>query len=112
MRPPGTSRIVCAHCQDTFLFNITNKALARCPHCRKVSSVGPTFARNKAILFTVIGLIFLAIGIGVTVGTFQIAKKSGGIYVVWVGAFVIGVINFIRALYYACMKVSRVEGPA
>eukprot|EP00092_Neocalanus_flemingeri_P029398 GFUD01031915.1.p1 GENE.GFUD01031915.1~~GFUD01031915.1.p1 ORF type:complete len:201 (+),score=64.00 GFUD01031915.1:72-674(+) len=33
---PGMCRVTCAHCHDTFLFNTTNNALARCPHCRKL----------------------------------------------------------------------------
>ncbi|EEB15258.1 transmembrane protein 55B, putative [Pediculus humanus corporis] len=36
---PGMVRVLCAHCGDTFLFNVINNSLARCPHCRKVSSV-------------------------------------------------------------------------
>ena len=31
------------------------------------SSVGSTFARNRALVFAMIGLLFLAVGIGVTV---------------------------------------------
>lgn len=50
-----------------FQFNITNRALARCPHCRRVSSVGPSYARSRAILFAVIGLFLIILGIGVTV---------------------------------------------
>ncbi|CAH1780461.1 unnamed protein product [Owenia fusiformis] len=112
MRSPGSSRIICAHCEETFLFNILNNALARCPHCRKVSSVGPNYARNRAIYYNIIGIIFLALGIGVTVGTYEAAKQQGGIYVAWIGAFVIGIVMMIRGIYFACMKVSTVEGPA
>jgi hypothetical protein len=50
-----------------FQFNTLTNALARCPHCRKVSSVGPDFARGRGILFAIVGLIFIALGIGVTV---------------------------------------------
>jgi len=32
-----------------------------------VSSVGPDFARGRGILFAIVGLIFVALGIGVTV---------------------------------------------
>jgi len=63
---PGMCRVTCAHCHDTFLFNTLNNALARCPHCRKVSSVGPEFARTRSIIFLVFGLIVLGIGIGIT----------------------------------------------
>jgi hypothetical protein len=31
------------------------------------SSVGSTFARNRAVIFAMIGLLFIAVGVGVTV---------------------------------------------
>ena len=42
------------------------------------SSVGPRFAKTRAMIFAVIGFIFLAAGIGVTVGTLDLAERSGG----------------------------------
>jgi len=63
---PGMCRVTCAHCHDTFLFNTLNNALARCPHCRKVSSVGPEFARTRSIIFLIFGLVTLGIAIGIT----------------------------------------------
>ena len=63
---PGMCRVTCAHCHDTFLFNTLNNALARCPHCRKVSSVGPEFARTRSIIFLIFGLVVLGIAIGIT----------------------------------------------
>ena len=59
-------RVTCSHCHDTFLFNTLNNALARCPHCRKVSSVGPEFARTRSIIFLIFGLVVLGIAIGIT----------------------------------------------
>ncbi|ELT94844.1 hypothetical protein CAPTEDRAFT_225202 [Capitella teleta] len=112
MRPPGMSRVLCAHCGDTFLFNIMNKALARCPHCRRVSSVGVQYARRRAIFFACVGVMFFALGIGITVGTSMYANKHGGIIVVYCGAFIFGIILLIKAIYYAAMKVSSIEGPA
>lgn len=52
--------------------------MARCPHCRKISSVGPDFARGRGIAFTIVGLIALVIAIAVTVSIFitpDILKK-------------------------------------
>ena len=40
---PSMRRVTCAHCHDNFLFNVAQNALARCPHCRKISSVGGDF---------------------------------------------------------------------
>ncbi|CAG0890597.1 unnamed protein product [Darwinula stevensoni] len=108
---PGMCRVTCAHCRDSFLLNTLNTVLARCPHCRKVSSVGPDGSRNRGILFLIIGLIFLGIGLGVTLGTYQSALKHGGIYLVYIGAFIVAVLALIRFLYYCTMKVSFIEGP-
>jgi len=108
---PGMCRVTCAHCHDTFLFNTLNNALARCPHCRKVSSVGPEFARTRFIIFLIFGLIVLGIGIGITVGTLSIAKDKSGMYVVYVGAFLVSMLLLLRSLYYCSMKVSLIEGP-
>nr|CAD7404146.1 unnamed protein product [Timema cristinae] len=108
---PGMCRVNCAHCHDTFLFNTLNNALARCPHCRKVSSVGPDFARGRGILFLVVAFLLLIVGIGVTVGTFQLVRRNGGIYVAYVGAFLLALLALARSLYYCFMKVSLIEGP-
>ncbi|CAH3031906.1 unnamed protein product [Pocillopora meandrina] len=102
-------RVTCGHCNEIFVFHTTSH-LARCPHCRRISSVGPNFARTRATIFAVIGFIFLAAGVGVTVGTLDLAKDSGGIYVVWIGAFVAGILNLIRSCYYCTMTVSSIEG--
>jgi len=108
---PGMCRVTCAHCHDTFLFNTLNNALARCPHCRKVSSVGPEFARTRSIIFLIFGLVVLGIGIGITVGTLSIAAQKGGMYVVYVGAFLVALLLLLRSLYYCSMKISLIEGP-
>jgi len=108
---PGMCRVTCANCHDTFLFNTLNNALARCPHCRKVSSVGPEFARTRSIIFLIFGLVVLGIGIGITVGTAHLAAQKGGLYVVYVGAFLIALLLLLRSLYYCSMKISLIEGP-
>jgi len=108
---PGMCRVTCAHCHDTFLFNTLNNALARCPHCRKVSSVGPEFARTRSIIFLVFGLIVLGIGIGITCGTYSMAHDKGGMYVVYVGAFLVALLLLLRSVYYCFMKISLIEGP-
>ncbi|KAK6632709.1 hypothetical protein RUM43_013479 [Polyplax serrata] len=106
---PGMIRVTCAHCSDTFLFNLLNNALARCPHCRKVSSVGPDFARGRGISFIIIGIILLLLGIGVTVGTYKMAKSSGGIYIAYIGVFLLSLLALGRSLYYFTMKVSVIS---
>lgn len=108
---PGMCRVCCAHCHDTFLFNTLNNALARCPHCRKISSVGPDFARGRGITFIIVGIIILIIAIGITVGTHAYAKSKGGIYIAYVGAFILAFVCLGRSIYYCTMKISMIEGP-
>uniref|UniRef100_A0A1B6M4A9 Phosphatidylinositol-4,5-bisphosphate 4-phosphatase n=1 Tax=Graphocephala atropunctata TaxID=36148 RepID=A0A1B6M4A9_9HEMI len=108
---PGLCRVGCVHCHDTFLFNTLTNALARCPHCRKVSSVGPDFARGRGIFFIIGGTIMLLLAIGVTAGSYAYALHNGGYYVAYVGAFIIALLCFFRSAYYCTMKVSVIDGP-
>lgn len=108
---PGMCRVCCAHCHDTFLFNTLNNALARCPHCRKISSVGPDFARGRGIVFIIVGIVALVIAIAITVGTYKLVKSNGGIYVAYVGAFLLALLSLGRSIYYCTMKISLIEGP-
>uniref|UniRef100_A0A0P4WDA8 Phosphatidylinositol-4,5-bisphosphate 4-phosphatase n=1 Tax=Scylla olivacea TaxID=85551 RepID=A0A0P4WDA8_SCYOL len=108
---PGMCRVTCAHCHDTFIFNTLNNALARCPHCRKVSSVGPEFARCRGIVFVVVALGFLGLGIALTCTTIGYTKNYPGIYVAYIVAFLISAILFYRTIYYCSMKISLIEGP-
>ena len=103
---PGMCRVICAHCHDNFLvsyqvnkkndweiiklfllfqFNTLNNALARCPHCRKVSSVGSDYARNRCLLFMFLFFVMTAIAIGVTAGTAHYAPEKSGLYALYIG---------------------------
>ncbi|KAK2706849.1 type I phosphatidylinositol 4,5-bisphosphate 4-phosphatase-B-like [Artemia franciscana] len=108
---PGMCRVSCGHCMQTFSFNILNKSLARCPHCTKVSSVGREFAKSRGIIFLILTATFLAIGIGVTAGTYTYASTHGGIYGVYVGLFLIALVLFIGSIYYLTMRISQNKGP-
>jgi len=106
---PSMRRVTCAHCLDNFLFNVAQNALARCPHCRKISSVGGDFKRNRGVLHFILGLMMLAVAIGVTVGTMQ--SKRAGLYILYTGLFVVSLLLMLRGIYYITMKTSQVEGP-
>lgn len=108
---PGMCRVTCAHCHDNFLFNTLNNALARCPHCRKVSSVGGEFSHKRGLTFCAVGFVLLIVAIGVTVGTESIASQKAGLYVLYVGLFVGALLVIMRGLYYCTMKISHVDGP-
>lgn len=58
---------------------------ARCPHCRKITSIGPAYARVRAVAFGLMALLMLIISISVTVGTAESAKHKGALYFLWIG---------------------------
>lgn len=69
-------------------------------------------AMMKGTRFAVLAVIFFAIALGVTLGTLSAAKThGGGIYVAYVGAFLVAFLLASRAVYYFAMKQSRIEGP-
>jgi Transmembrane protein 55A len=113
-----------------FQFNTLTNALARCPHCRKISSVGVDFARKRSNVYMAFGIIFLAIGIAVAWTTYAYAIVSSstsphdvvnnlydpfqdhtGIFLAYIGMFLVAGLLFARTLYYRRMKVSVIEGP-
>ncbi|GBN56206.1 hypothetical protein AVEN_28380-1, partial [Araneus ventricosus] len=59
-------QVSCAYCHSLFLFNTLTNALARCPHCRKVSSVGQRFSVSRGTMYMIAAFVMLIIGIGVT----------------------------------------------
>ncbi|ESO83068.1 hypothetical protein LOTGIDRAFT_133999 [Lottia gigantea] len=85
VRSPGSIRASCVHCQQIFIFDVSTRALARCPHCRNLSAVGTNYAKNRGHVCLILGLLFIGAGVGVTVGTLELAEQNGGIYVVWTG---------------------------
>lgn len=70
-------------------------------------------AIKKGSKFAVLALISFAIALGVTLGTLSAAKShGGGIYVAYVGLFLLSVLLASRAGYYFNMKPSTIiEGP-
>lgn len=74
--------------------------------------MGPQFARTRGILSLVVALVFLAITLGVALGTYQYAFEKKGIYVVYAGGFIAFLLFLLRSLYYLTMRVSHIEGPA
>ncbi|CAC5396449.1 TMEM55 [Mytilus coruscus] len=111
VRAPGSARFVCAYCTQVFVFNQGSALLARCPYCRRVSTAGNSSVRVRAWIYLIAGLIFLGAGIGVTVGTYELASETGGIYVAWIGAFISGVLFLIRAGYLFSIRMSEYAPP-
>jgi phosphatidylinositol-4,5-bisphosphate 4-phosphatase len=93
------------------MFNTLNNTLAKCPHCRQVSSVGRHFARTRATIFFVLSLVLLLVGIGITVGTMKAVQTTPILYALWGGVYLVALLLFLRFIYYVMMKISKVEGP-
>jgi len=107
---PGMCRVICSHCQDSFLFNTLQNKLARCPHCRRLSSVGHEFARTRGLVFIVMTVVFIAIALAVIFGTKQtIQNGSSGLIALDVILALIVLLLLMRAVYYLTIKVSTIE---
>ncbi|XP_029701118.1 type 2 phosphatidylinositol 4,5-bisphosphate 4-phosphatase isoform X1 [Takifugu rubripes] len=132
---PEGMRVVCGHCGNTFLgsedagssqplsslpgdgslpaqqqwMELRFNTLAKCPHCKKISSVGSALPRRRCCAYITIGMICIFIGVGLTVGTRGFASRYNATYVSWAVAYLLGLICLIRACYWGAIKVSYPE---
>lgn len=104
---PVGLRVICGHCFNTFLWTeISDRTLARCPHCRKVSSIGRRYPRRRSILCFLLFLVIVASTAGLMAGTYGPASKSHGIYVAWVLFILLALATLARTIYWRCLKIS------
>ncbi|KAM6949095.1 type I phosphatidylinositol 4,5-bisphosphate 4-phosphatase-B [Aplochiton taeniatus] len=104
---PVGIRVICGHCSNTFLWTeFSDRTLARCPHCRKVSSIGRRYPRRRSLLCFMLFVVFAASTAGLMVGTWRPAQEHGGIYASWFFMVVIAMLAMARTLYWACLKIS------
>ncbi|XP_013872867.1 transmembrane protein 55B-B [Austrofundulus limnaeus] len=105
-RPVGLM-VMCGHCTSTFLWTgISDRTLARCPHCRKVSSVGRHYPRKRSWLCFVLFVVAVASTIGLLVGTWKPAQALKGIYVSWVLLILLTLLALTRTVYWRCLRIS------
>ncbi|XP_023998727.2 type 2 phosphatidylinositol 4,5-bisphosphate 4-phosphatase [Salvelinus sp. IW2-2015] len=83
--------------------------LAKCPHCKKISSVGSALPRRRCCAYITVGMICIFIGVGLTVGTQDFASRYHATYVSWAFSYLLGLICLIRACYWGAIKVSYPE---
>ncbi|XP_028329810.1 type I phosphatidylinositol 4,5-bisphosphate 4-phosphatase-B-like isoform X2 [Gouania willdenowi] len=99
--------VVCGHCRQTFLWSeISDRTLARCPHCRKVSSTSRRYPRRRSLLCFLLFIVLVALTAGLLAGTWSPAQRLKGIYVVWLVAIVVTLVILARAVYWRCLKIS------
>ncbi|XP_052328947.1 type 2 phosphatidylinositol 4,5-bisphosphate 4-phosphatase isoform X1 [Oncorhynchus keta] len=109
VQPEGT-RVVCGHCGNTFLWmELRFNTLAKCPHCKKISSVGSALPRRRCCAYITVGMICIFVGVGLTVGTQDFASRYHATYVSWAFSYLLGLICLIRACYWGAIKVSYPE---
>lgn len=105
---PSGARVSCGHCGNTFLWTeFTDRTLARCPHCRKVSSIGQRYPRKRSLICFLLCLIFTIATAGLMAGTWWNARHYRGIYASWVFFLLLVLLTLVRALHWACMKISE-----
>ncbi|XP_012938200.1 type 2 phosphatidylinositol 4,5-bisphosphate 4-phosphatase [Aplysia californica] len=101
----------CVYCEENFVVR-TVSPFARCPSCRRLSALGVNHVRRRGYFYVVLAVVFLAGSIGVTVGTYESARHNGGIYVAWIGGFVLGIVFLIRAVCSFMIRTSHsIAGP-
>ncbi|CAH8428964.1 unnamed protein product [Dicrocoelium dendriticum] len=76
---------------------------ARCPHCRKVTSVGPAYARVRQVVYGILTLVALIIAIGVTVGTVDAARQNKALYFLWSVLYLLVVVLGLRTFVFLRM---------
>uniref|UniRef100_W5MVS0 Phosphatidylinositol-4,5-bisphosphate 4-phosphatase n=1 Tax=Lepisosteus oculatus TaxID=7918 RepID=W5MVS0_LEPOC len=127
---PEGMRVLCGHCGNTFLWmELRFNTLAKCPHCKKInlrklcqkdtasalkeclnkSSVGSALPRRRCCAYVTIGMMCIFIGVGLTVGTQDFARRYHATYVSWAFAYLLGLICLVRACYWGAVKVSYPE---
>ncbi|XP_061752711.1 type 2 phosphatidylinositol 4,5-bisphosphate 4-phosphatase [Nerophis ophidion] len=109
LQAEGT-RVVCGHCTNTFLWmELRFNTLAKCPHCKKISSVGSALPRRRCCAYISVGMMCLFIGVGLTVGTRDFAARYSATYLSWALAYLLGLICLLRACYWGAITVSHHE---
>ncbi|XP_051920438.1 type I phosphatidylinositol 4,5-bisphosphate 4-phosphatase-A-like [Hippocampus zosterae] len=107
-QPPVGVRVICGHCSNTFLWTeFSDRTLSRCPHCRKVSSVGRRYPRRRSLLCFMVFAVVATSTAGLMVGTWQPAQDSKGIYAAWVLLIFIAAFALARTVYWSCLKISQ-----
>ncbi|KAF7255210.1 hypothetical protein EG68_08427 [Paragonimus skrjabini miyazakii] len=100
----------CGFCYYRFFapnsFGLTSDA--KCPHCKHVTSVGPDFARIRALRLLEYALVALAVAIVTSVVTYVYRERTGGLYSVNLGLGFAGLVMVLKAVAYYRMPVSRI----
>lgn len=105
---PGKARAFCAHCNTLLTYNASS-AVVICPKCHKRSVVSRSRLNSFIALYFLLALVFIALGVGLTASSYMMASETGGVYFVWWGLVIVGVIWLVRASIYAGLNRSACD---
>ncbi|KAM7536825.1 hypothetical protein Aperf_G00000088717 [Anoplocephala perfoliata] len=91
--------------------NVNALIAARCPQCRKITSIGQAYSRTRWVAYLIATLIFLVIALAVTIGTASAAKSNHGLYFLWTVLYLLVLICAIQSIRYFKMPISAMEFP-
>jgi len=106
---PGIRRVKCGYCYERFLWNIEGNKFAHCPHCNRRSSINEHYKNAKTIKFLILGMLMLAIAIGILFLTTNQMNFKEWFIAIYVVMFVIAVALIGRCIFFLRMKQSRAD---
>ncbi|XP_061211605.1 type 1 phosphatidylinositol 4,5-bisphosphate 4-phosphatase-like [Neopsephotus bourkii] len=106
--PAGGVRVACGHCGGPFLWaELSDRALARCPHCRKVSAIGRRLPRRRCLCCLLLALLMAGAAAGLAVLTWGVSRKLRPLHAGWALLGAGSGACLLRAAYWGCVRVSR-----
>lgn len=107
---PLKAMVVCGKCNQAMFWPNTHKNEAKCPNCRHHVYLSLNSILCRGIMCVVAGMLLVLAAIGVTAGTFAWSSRHGGIFIVWTGLFISGIVLLIRAGVYFCFPCCMTRG--
>ncbi|XP_075345756.1 type 1 phosphatidylinositol 4,5-bisphosphate 4-phosphatase-like, partial [Mycteria americana] len=86
---------------------LTDRTLARCPHCRKVSAIGRRFPRRRCLCCLLLALLMAGAAAGLAVGTWVPARRLRPLHAGWALLGAGAGACLLRAAYWGCVRVSQ-----
>ncbi|XP_009861115.2 type I phosphatidylinositol 4,5-bisphosphate 4-phosphatase-A [Ciona intestinalis] len=105
-------RVICAHCLYPFYWTRPSSTRAKCPQCKKTSSVGNKYRRQRIQWFGILSLISLCMAIIVNIVTYHQEFNYVLKYGLWGLLYFISFVEVIITIHFLRMRVSNLERPS